>query len=129
MSRALFQTLDLMTRGRAAWNVVTSMNDVEAHNMGLEEAIEHDARYDRADEFMEVVHGHWDTWADDALIVDKATGALRRPRQGAPPRPQGRAFQLARTLHRAALAAGPSRSSSRPGRAAADAASPRAGVS
>jgi alkanesulfonate monooxygenase SsuD/methylene tetrahydromethanopterin reductase-like flavin-dependent oxidoreductase (luciferase family) len=68
-----------MTRGRAAWNVVTSMNDVEARNMGLEEVIEHDARYDRADEFMQVVHGHWDTWADDALIVDKATGRFADP--------------------------------------------------
>ena len=48
----LFQTLDLMTNGRAAWNVVTSMNDVEARNMGLDEVIEHDARYDRADEFL-----------------------------------------------------------------------------
>ena len=68
-----------MTNGRAAWNVVTSMNDVEAQNMGLDEAIDHDARYDRADEFMEVVHGHWDTWADDALIVDKATGRFADP--------------------------------------------------
>jgi FMN-dependent oxidoreductase (nitrilotriacetate monooxygenase family) len=68
-----------MTRGRAAWNVVTSMNDVEAQNMGLEEAVAHDARYDRADEFMEVVHGHWDTWADDALIVDKPTGRFADP--------------------------------------------------
>jgi FMN-dependent oxidoreductase (nitrilotriacetate monooxygenase family) len=75
----LFQTLDLMTRGRAAWNVVTSMNDVEARNMGLEEAVEHDARYDRADEFIAVVKGHWDTWADDALIVDKATGRFADP--------------------------------------------------
>jgi FMN-dependent oxidoreductase (nitrilotriacetate monooxygenase family) len=75
----LFQTLDLMTRGRAAWNVVTSMNDVEARNMGLEEVVEHDARYDRADEFLEVVHGHWDTWADDALIVDKTTGRFADP--------------------------------------------------
>jgi len=75
----LFQTLDLMTCGRAAWNVVTSMNDVEARNMGLEEVIEHDARYDRADEFLQVVHGHWDTWADDALIVDKRTGRFADP--------------------------------------------------
>ena len=75
----LFQTLDLMTRGRAAWNVVTSMNDVEAQNMGLEEVLEHDARYDRADEFMQVVHGHWDSWADDALIIDKASGRFANP--------------------------------------------------
>ena len=75
----LFQTLDLMTRGRAAWNVVTSMNDVEAQNMGLKEVLEHDARYDRADEFMQVVHGHWDSWADDALIIDKASGRFANP--------------------------------------------------
>jgi FMN-dependent oxidoreductase (nitrilotriacetate monooxygenase family) len=75
----LFQTLDLMTKGRAAWNVVTSMNDVEAQNMGLAEAIEHDARYDRADEFLEVVTGHWDAWEDDALIVDKTTGRFADP--------------------------------------------------
>jgi FMN-dependent oxidoreductase (nitrilotriacetate monooxygenase family) len=75
----LFQTLDLMTKGRAAWNCVTSMNDIEAQNMGLEEAPDHDSRYDRADEFMKVVHGHWDTWADDALIVDRATGRFADP--------------------------------------------------
>ena len=70
----LFATLDLMSNGRAAWNVVTSLNDGEAHNMGRGEVMDHDLRYDRADEFMEVVLGHWDSWADDALIVDKASG-------------------------------------------------------
>ncbi len=70
----LFATIDHMTGGRAAWNVVTSVNDNEARNMGLTAAIAHDERYDRADEFMEVVHGHWDTWDDDALVVDRAQG-------------------------------------------------------
>jgi FMN-dependent oxidoreductase (nitrilotriacetate monooxygenase family) len=42
--------------------------------MGLADAMEHDERYDRADEFMEVVHGHWDSWDDGALIVDQASG-------------------------------------------------------
>ena len=70
----LFATIDLMTDGRAAWNVVTSLNDGEALNMGRTEVMEHDLRYDRADEFMEVVLGHWDSWEDDALIVDKASG-------------------------------------------------------
>lgn len=69
-----FQTLDLMSDGRAAWNVVTSLNDGEAANMGRAESMDHDLRYDRADEFVEVVLGHWDSWADDALIVDKASG-------------------------------------------------------
>ncbi len=70
----LYGTLDLMTGGRVAWNIVTSLNDSEAENFGHEEHLEHDLRYDRADEFMEVVTGHWDSWEDDALIVDKSTG-------------------------------------------------------
>ncbi len=79
-----FQTLDLMSDGRAAWNIVTSLNDGEAANMGHAEMMEHDRRYDRADEFVEVVHGHWDSWEDDALIVDKSHRPLRRRRQGPP---------------------------------------------
>src|SRR5438309_10872608 len=75
----LFATLDLMTEGRAAWNVVTSLNDGEAQNMGREEVIEHDLRYDRADEFMEVVFGHWDSWEDDAIVQDKARGLFAHP--------------------------------------------------
>lgn len=68
----VFQTVDLMTRGRAAWNVVTSLNDAEARNMGREGVIDHDTRYDRADEFLEAVLGHWDSWDDDAIVADKA---------------------------------------------------------
>ena len=41
--------------------------------------IEHDLRYDRADEFMEVVLGHWNAWDDDALVVDKTTGLFAHP--------------------------------------------------
>jgi FMN-dependent oxidoreductase (nitrilotriacetate monooxygenase family) len=75
----LFATLDLMTHGRAAWNVVTSLNDGEAQNMGRDEVIDHDLRYDRADEFMEIVLGHWDAWEDDAIVQDKATGLFAKP--------------------------------------------------
>jgi FMN-dependent oxidoreductase (nitrilotriacetate monooxygenase family) len=75
----LFATLDLMTKGRAAWNVVTSLNDGEAQNMGRDETIAHDLRYDRADEFMEVVLGHWDAWEDDAIVQDKASGLFAKP--------------------------------------------------
>ena len=70
----LFSTLDHMSGGRAAWNVVTSVNDNEARNMGLDEAPPHDIRYDRADEFMEIVHGHWDTWEADAIVADRSSG-------------------------------------------------------
>src|SRR6516162_11544414 len=75
----VFATLDLMTGGRAAWNVVTSLNDGEAQNMGREEVIAHDLRYDRADEFMGVVLGHWDSWEDDAIVQDKARGLFAIP--------------------------------------------------
>jgi len=66
-----FATLDHMTAGRSAWNVVTSLNDSEALNMGRRESIAHDVRYDRSDEFMEVVLGHWNSWDADALILDR----------------------------------------------------------
>ena len=98
-----------MSGGRAGWNVVTSLNDGEAHNMGKDAHLEHDYRYDRADEFMEVVLGHWDTWEDGALIMDKTERPLRRSGQGEAARPQGRVLQVARSVHRAALGAGPSR--------------------
>ena len=70
----VFSTLDHMTGGRAAWNVVTSVNDNEAKNMGLSQAPDHDTRYDQADEFMEIVHGHWDTWEEDAIVADRDSG-------------------------------------------------------
>ena len=74
-----FATLDLMIGGRAAWNVVTSLNDSEAANFGQGQHLEHDLRYDRADEFIEVVLGHWSSWADDALIVDQAKRIFADP--------------------------------------------------
>ena len=67
----VFATMDLMLKGRVGWNIVTSLNSAEARNFGKDAHMEHDSRYDRADEFMEVVLGHWNTWDDDALILDK----------------------------------------------------------
>jgi FMN-dependent oxidoreductase (nitrilotriacetate monooxygenase family) len=74
-----FATLDHLTGGRAAWNVVTSVNDSEAQNFGFDEVIPHDARYDRADEFLEATTGLWDTWDDDALILDRESGTFADP--------------------------------------------------
>ncbi|MBM3593955.1 MAG: LLM class flavin-dependent oxidoreductase [Alphaproteobacteria bacterium] len=70
----VFATLDHMLGGRAAWNVVTSLNDSEAHNMGADDHLEHDLRYDRADEFLEIVLSHWDSWGDEAIIQDRESG-------------------------------------------------------
>jgi FMN-dependent oxidoreductase (nitrilotriacetate monooxygenase family) len=75
----VFGTLDHMLGGRAAWNVVTSLNDSEAANFGRHAHPDHDARYDVADEFMDAVLGHWDTWEDDAIVLDKANGVFADP--------------------------------------------------
>ncbi len=75
----VFATLDLMTGGRAAWNVVTSLNNSEALNFSQTEHLGHDLRYDRADEFMEVVLGHWNTWEKDAIKLDREGGVFADP--------------------------------------------------
>ena len=74
-----FATLDHLSGGRAAWNVVTSVNDSEAQNYGFKEHLGHDDRYDRADEFLEATCGLWDTWEDDALVLDRATPVFADP--------------------------------------------------
>ena len=74
-----FATLDHLSGGRAAWNVVTSVNDSEAQNFGFDEALGHDERYDRADEFLEATTGLWDTWEDDALVLDRVGGVFADP--------------------------------------------------
>jgi FMN-dependent oxidoreductase (nitrilotriacetate monooxygenase family) len=75
----VFATMDLMLKGRIGWNIVTSLNSAEGANFGHEAHMEHDARYDRADEFMDVVLGHWNTWEDDALILDKEGNRFADP--------------------------------------------------
>ncbi|MGO9925867.1 MAG: LLM class flavin-dependent oxidoreductase [Mycobacterium sp.] len=74
-----FATLDHLSRGRAAWNVVTSVNDSEAQNFGVQTHLGHDERYDRADEFLEVVSGLWDTWEDGAVLHDRCAGVYADP--------------------------------------------------
>jgi FMN-dependent oxidoreductase (nitrilotriacetate monooxygenase family) len=74
-----FATLDHLSGGRAAWNVVTSVNDSEAQNFGFTEHLGHDERYERADEFLEATVGLWDTWEDDALVLDRSAGVFADP--------------------------------------------------
>ena len=74
-----FATLDHLSGGRAAWNVVTSVNDGEAQNFGAKVHLGHDERYDRADEFLEATTGLWDTWEDDALVLDREAGYFADP--------------------------------------------------
>lgn len=69
-----FASLDHLTGGRACWNVVTSANLNEAQNFGLEELMDPEVRYRRADEMVEIVKGLWDSWEDDAFLKDKESG-------------------------------------------------------
>ncbi len=75
----VFGTLDHLSGGRAAWNVVTSVNDAEAQNYGVELHLAHDERYDHADDFLEATFGLWDSWADDALVLDQPGGTFADP--------------------------------------------------
>jgi FMN-dependent oxidoreductase (nitrilotriacetate monooxygenase family) len=74
-------TLDHLTAGRAGWNVVTSFQDAEAQNYGQDKLPPREARYERAEEFLEVTTRLWDSWSDQALIRDKASGVFGRPDQ------------------------------------------------
>jgi FMN-dependent oxidoreductase (nitrilotriacetate monooxygenase family) len=75
-----FSTLDHLTDGRVAFNIVTSYLESAAANLGLEERIDHDERYDRAEEFMEVCYALWeDSWADGAVERDATAGRFTDP--------------------------------------------------
>jgi len=69
-----FASLDLISSGRAAWNVVTTGGAQAAGNFGLDAHPQHALRYERAREFVEVVKGLWDSWEDDAFLLDKQSG-------------------------------------------------------
>ncbi|MCC0806839.1 LLM class flavin-dependent oxidoreductase [Methylobacterium sp. W2] len=69
-----FASLDHVSAGRVGWNVVTTADAAASRNFGLQAAVDHAARYDRAREFVDVVHALWDSWEDDAFLGDKATG-------------------------------------------------------
>lgn len=70
-----FTTLDHLTKGRIAWNVVTSALDSAARNLGLDKAIDHDERYEIAQEFLEVGYKLWEgSWEDSAVVRDRERG-------------------------------------------------------
>jgi FMN-dependent oxidoreductase (nitrilotriacetate monooxygenase family) len=72
----MLASLDHISQGRAGWNVVTSSMPEEAMNFGLEGNIDHGGRYERAAEFMDVVKALWDSVEDEALLLDRQTGAF-----------------------------------------------------
>ena len=73
-------TLDHLTKGRVGWNIVTGYLDSAARNLGLPKQLAHDARYDLADEYLDVVYKLWEhSWEDDAVVCDRSTGVYADP--------------------------------------------------
>lgn len=74
-----FATLDHLTKGRVAWNVVTSHLEPAAKNLGLPTQIAHDERYKIAEEFLEVTYKLWESsWRDDAVVKDLESGVFTK---------------------------------------------------
>ncbi len=69
-----FASLDLISGGRAGWNLVTSANKAEADSFGLEKHLEKADRYSRGREFARVVRGLWNSWGEDVFVRDKESG-------------------------------------------------------
>lgn len=75
-----FTTLDHISKGRIAWNVVTSVLESAARNLGLTQQIDHDERYDRAQEFLDVTYKLWEgSWEEDAVVRDRERGVYTDP--------------------------------------------------
>jgi FMN-dependent oxidoreductase (nitrilotriacetate monooxygenase family) len=75
IARAL-GSLDLLSKGRAAWNVVTSATDYEARNCGMDGVPPKEDRYARADDVLEACYKLWDCWDEDALVLDRESGVF-----------------------------------------------------
>ena len=75
----MFASIDHISGGRAAWNIVTTGENPVAWNFGRSENFGHAERYERAREFARVVKGLWDSWDDDAFVLDRETGQYFEP--------------------------------------------------
>jgi FMN-dependent oxidoreductase (nitrilotriacetate monooxygenase family) len=97
----VFGSIDHLSGGRAAWNVVTSSNGKAALNFSRDEHMEHELRYARAQEFVDIVRGLWDCWDDDAVVADKKTGLYIDAEKVRPLNHKGRFFQVKGPLNQA----------------------------
>lgn len=89
-----FASLDHISAGRAAWNVVPSYRQSEGANFGISEQLSHSERYERADEFITVVQGLWDSWDRDAFLYNKKSGIFFDPTKVRALNHRGKFFQV-----------------------------------
>jgi FMN-dependent oxidoreductase (nitrilotriacetate monooxygenase family) len=94
-----FASLDHISNGRVAWNIVTSWLATAARNFGGTGQVSHADRYARGEEFMAVVKALWDSWADDAVVDDRASGHYARPNRIRPINHRGDFYQVAGPLN------------------------------
>ena len=88
-------TLDHLTKGRVAWNVVSSYLNSAALNIGMDRQMAHDERYDMADEYMEVVYKLWEgSWEDPAVHRNKKSGVFTDASKVHPIRHEGKYFKV-----------------------------------
>lgn len=88
-------TLDHLSRGRVGWNIVTGYLDSAAQAMGLKQQIEHDRRYDQADEYLEVLYKLWEgSWEDDAVLNDREQRIYAQPDKVHKVEHQGEFYQV-----------------------------------
>jgi N-acetyl-S-(2-succino)cysteine monooxygenase len=91
-------TLDFLSHGRAGWNIVTTVEPAAAGNFGDQPHPPRSDRYERADEYVEVVLKLWDGWEDDAVAGSRRTGQWADPAKLHPPRHRGRHFDVSSYL-------------------------------
>ncbi|MEU9156391.1 LLM class flavin-dependent oxidoreductase [Streptomyces sp. NPDC048417] len=94
-----FASLDILSGGRAGWNIVTTAGAEAARNFGLDAEPAHAERYARAADFLDVALKLWDSWEDDAIVADKAAGVWGDDAKIHPPRHQGPYFSVEGALN------------------------------
>lgn len=94
-----FASLDLISHGRAGWNVVTSGDPGAAGNYGLDEHYDYETRYGRAQEYVELARALWDSYEDDAFPRDKETGLFLDPEKLHALNHKGKYFSVAGPLN------------------------------
>jgi len=94
-----FGSLDHISNGRVGWNIVTSWLATAARNFGGTGQVSHDDRYAQGEEFMTVIKGLWDSWAEDAVIDDRAGGRYARADRIRPINHKGQHYQVAGPLN------------------------------
>jgi FMN-dependent oxidoreductase (nitrilotriacetate monooxygenase family) len=94
-----FGSLDVLSRGRAGWNVVTSGDPGAASNFGLDEHFDYDTRYGRAQEYVGLAQALWDSYEDDAFPRDRETGQFLDPGKQHALHHKGRYFEVAGPLN------------------------------